>query len=62
MYRSPNILMMIESRKLGWAGHVTRMREGRSAFKILTGSPIGKRPLGRPGHRMDLKEMGNTRN
>ena len=45
------------------------MEEGRSAFKILTGTPTGKRPLGRPKHRwednirVDLKESGiNTRN
>ena len=30
------------------AGHVARKEEGRSAFKILTGKPTGKRPLGRP--------------
>ena len=29
-----------------WAGHVARMEEGRSAFKILTGKPTGNRPLG----------------
>ena len=40
------------------------MEEGRSAYKILTGKPIGKRPLGRPRHRwednirMDLEEIG----
>ena len=40
------------------------MEEGRSAFKILTGKPRGKRPLGRPRHRwednirMDLEEIG----
>ena len=40
------------------------MEEGRSAFKILTGKPTGKRPLGRPRHRwednirMNLEEMG----
>ena len=45
------------------------MEEGRSAFKILTGKPTGKRPLGRPRHkwedniRMNLKKIGiNTRN
>ena len=45
------------------------MEEGRSAFKILTGKPTGKRPLGRPrgrwknNIRKDLKTMGiNTRN
>ena len=40
------------------------MEEGRSAFKILTGKPTGKRPFGRPRHRcednirMDLEEIG----
>ena len=52
------------SRRLRWAGHVDRMEEGRSAFKMLTGKPIGKRPLGRPRRRwednirMDLEEIG----
>ena len=38
---------MIKSRILRLAGHVARMVEGRSAFKILTGIPAGKRPLER---------------
>ena len=48
--------------------HVARMEEGRSAFKILSGKPTGKRPLGRPRPWedyiiMDLKEICiNTRN
>ena len=42
LYRSPNMVRVI------WAGHVARMKEGRSAFKILTGTPARKRPLGRP--------------
>ena len=46
-----NIVRLIKSRRLRWAGHVVRMEEGRSAFKILTGKPTGKRPLGRPRHR-----------
>ena len=60
---------MIKSRGLRWAGHVARMEEGRRAFKILTGTLAGKRPLGRPRRRwednirIDLKEIGiNTRN
>ena len=36
-----------------WPGHVARMEEGRSAFKILTGKPTGKRPLGRPKRRWE---------
>ena len=64
LYCSPNIVRMIESRRLRWAGHGARMEEGRSAFKILTGKPIGKRPLGRrrcrweDNIRMDLEEIG----
>ena len=60
---------MIKYRRLIWAGYVARMEEGRSAFKILTGTPTGKRPLGRSRRiwedniRMDIKEIGiNTRN
>ena len=59
---------MIKSRRLRWPGHVARMKEGRSAFKMLTGKPAGKRPLGSPRQksennvRMVLKEIGiNTR-
>ena len=48
LYRSPNIVRVIKSRRLRWAGHVARMEEGRSAFKIVTGVPIVERPLGRP--------------
>ena len=36
-----------------WTGHVARMEEGRSAFKILTCAPAGRRPLGRPRRRWD---------
>ena len=32
---------MIKSRILRWVGHIARMEEGRSAFKILTGKPTG---------------------
>ena len=46
---SPNIVRVIKSRSLRCGGHVARMEEGRSAFKILT----GKRPLGRPRRRWD---------
>ena len=62
--RSPNIDRVIKSRRLRWAGHVARMEEGRSAFKMLTGKPTGKRPLGRPRRRyednikMNLGEIG----
>jgi hypothetical protein len=53
LYRSPNIVRVIQSRRLSWAGHVARMEKGRSAFKILTGKSTGKRPLGRPRSRCE---------
>ena len=53
MYRSPNIVRVIKSRRLRGAGHVTRMEESRSAFKMLTDKPTGKRPLGRPRRRLE---------
>ena len=72
LYRSPNIVKVTNSIRLRWAGHVVRMEEGRSAFKMLTGTPVRKRHLGRPrprpredNIRMNLtsKEIGtNTRN
>ena len=44
LYRSPNIVRVIKSRRLRWAGHVARVEKGRSAFKILAGKPAGRRP------------------
>ena len=55
LYRSPNIVRVIKSRRLRWAGHVARKEEGRSPFKIFTGTPTGKRPLGRP--KLDGRAM-----
>ena len=51
LYRSPNRFRAIKSKRLRWAVHIARMEEGRSAFKILTGKPTGKRPLRRPKRR-----------
>ena len=42
------VFRLNKSRRLKWAGHIVRMEESRSAFKILTGKPTGKRSLGRP--------------
>ena len=53
MYRSPNTVRVIRSRRLRWAGHVARMEEGRNDFKMLTGKPTGKRTLGRPRRRCE---------
>ena len=67
MYLSSNIVRANKSRRLRWAGHVTRIGEGRSVFKILNGTPAGKRPLGRPMLRWEdnvrsyLKEILSIR-
>jgi hypothetical protein len=64
LYSSPNIARVIKSRRVRWAGYVTRMGEGRGVYKVLVGRPESKRPLGRPRHRwednikMNLKEIG----
>ena len=47
---------MLKFRRLRGSGHVVRMEEGRSAFKILTGTPTGKIPLGRPRRRWEDNE------
>ena len=46
LYCSHNIVRVIKSRKLRWAGHVARMEEGRGVHKVLVEKPEGKRPLG----------------
>jgi hypothetical protein len=55
---------MIKSTRKRLAGHVARVREKRTAYRILVGKPEGNRPLGRPRRRwevninMDLREIG----
>ena len=64
LYSSPNIVRMIKSRRMRWAGHVARMGEERRVYRVLVGKPEEKRPLGRPRRRwvvnirMDLQEVG----
>jgi hypothetical protein len=64
LYSSPNIIRMIKSKRMRWAGHVTRMGETINAYMILVGQPEEKRPLGRPRRRwvdnikVDLREIG----
>ena len=45
LYGSPYTIKMIKSRRIIWASHVARIEEGTNVFTILTGKPIGKRPL-----------------
>ena len=53
LYRSPNIVRVVKSMRLRWAGHLARMEEDRSAFKILTGERTGKKLLGRRRRRWE---------
>jgi hypothetical protein len=61
---SPNIVRVIKSRRMRWAGHVARMGEERGVYMVLVGKPEGKGPLERPRRRlednirMDLQEVG----
>ena len=43
LYSSPNILRVIKSRRMRWAGHVARMGEDRGLYRVLVGKPEGKR-------------------
>jgi hypothetical protein len=63
-YSLPNIVRVVKSRRMRWAGHVARMGEERGVHGVLVGRPEGKRPLGRPRRRwegnikMVLQEVG----
>jgi hypothetical protein len=63
LYSLPNIIRMIKSRRMRWAGHVARIGEKQNAYRILVGKPDGTRPLGRP-KRMDwidlVQEIGTS--
>ena len=64
LYFSPNIVRVIKSGRMRWAGHVAHMGEERGAYRVLVGKPEGERPLGRPRHRWvdnirtDIQEVG----
>ena len=64
LYSSPNIVWVIKSRRMRWAGHLARISEDKGVYRVLVGKPEGKKPLGRPRRRwvdnirMDLQEVG----
>jgi hypothetical protein len=63
MYRSPDVIMVIKSRRMRWTRHVARMGKMKNAYNILVGKSEGKIPLGRPRHKWedtikkDVKEI-----
>jgi len=67
LYSLPNIVWVVKSRQIRWAGHVARMGKDRVVHRVLVGKPEGKSPLGRPGRRwednikMYLQEVGGGR-
>jgi len=64
LYSSPNIVRVIKSRRMRWAGQVARMGKGRGVCRCWVGKPEEKRQLWRPKRRwednikMDLQEVG----
>ena len=64
LYSSPNIVQVIKSRRMRWAGYVAHMGNESGMYRVLVGKPEGKRRLGRPRRRcvgnirMDLQEVG----
>jgi len=64
LYFSPNIVWVVKSKRMRWAGHVAHMRERRRVYRILVGNPDGKRSLGRRRRRWenniktDIQEVG----
>jgi len=64
LYSSLNIVRVIKSRRMRWAGHVACMGEERRVYRVVVGKPEERRSLGRPRRRwvdnvrMDLQEVG----
>ena len=55
LHFSPNIIWVIKSRRMRWAAHIACMGKKRGAYRNLVGKLEGKRPLGRPKHRLKDK-------
>ena len=64
LYSSTDIVRVMKSRRMSWAGHVARIGESRCIYRVLVGKPEGKRTLRRPRLRwdnnikIDLQELG----
>ena len=67
LYSLPNIVRVVKSRRMRWAGHVARMGDDRGVHRVLVGKPAGIRSLGRPRRRwednikMYPQEVGGSR-
>ena len=63
LYTSPNIVRVIELRRMEWVGHVARTGKRRCVYRVLVEKTEGKKPLGRPRRgwedniKMELQEV-----
>jgi hypothetical protein len=46
LYSLPNFVRVVKSRRMRWTGHVARVGEGRSVYRVLVGKPEGKKTIG----------------
>jgi hypothetical protein len=66
LYLLPNIITIIKSKRMRWAGHIARKMAKRNAYKTFVGKPEGHKPLGRPGRRwvdtnkIDFREIDSS--
>jgi hypothetical protein len=53
-----------ENLTMRWAGHVVRMGQKENGYRVLVGKSEGRRPLGRPRHRLEdnIKKKRSSRN
>ena len=64
LYSSPNIVRVIKSRRMRWAGHVAHIGDGRGVYRVLVGKPEGRGPFRRlrlrweDNIKMDLQGSG----
>jgi len=49
LYSSPNIVRVMQSRRMKWAGHIARIGERRGIYRVLVRKPEGRYHLGDPG-------------
>ena len=63
LYSSPNIVRVLKSRRMRWAGHVARMGEEKGVYRVLVGETGGKETTGETTRRwvdnirMDLQDV-----
>jgi hypothetical protein len=53
LYSSPDIIAMIKSRRMRWAGYIVPMVEVRNAYKVSVGNLGGNRPFRRPSRNLE---------